>query len=120
MEMRKSGTRLLHLLAAVMVGYMACLLTGWFSLAWIDGGAIMKLIFLMVGGFVIGAIACRNPLFARRRYLLATCAFMAALTLWMPVIFVTCGFALLGVPLLGLYSLAGWRVSGTLKVSPGK
>ncbi|MES2757868.1 MAG: hypothetical protein V4693_10880 [Pseudomonadota bacterium] len=117
MDRLKSGTRWLQLAAATVVGYLVSLVTALFSLAWIDGAAIVKLIFLLVGGFVIGAVARRVPLFAARPYLLATCAFLAALTLWIPVIFVTYGFALIGVPLLGLYSgavLAGWRVSEKL------
>jgi hypothetical protein len=106
-----------RLLAAIVVGFLACLANAWICLAGIDAGSAAKFTAVLVGGFAIGAIACRVQLFAGLRRVLAICAFVAALTIWIPVIFVTYGFALVGVPVLGLYSLAvlaGWRVSESI------
>ncbi|HZX28893.1 MAG TPA: hypothetical protein VFF16_17600 [Telluria sp.] len=105
--------RLAHTFAAAVVGYSVSLATAWFCLFWLETGAVWRFAALMLGGLIIGAAASRLPWFADRRAQLATCAFLAALTLWLPVVVVTFGFALLGVPFLALYALAvlaGWRL----------
>ena len=102
------------LILAITVGYSSNLLYVWFCIAWIDVNMITRVIIFLSGGILIGALACRLKLFDGRRSLLAICAFFAALTLWLPVIIATYGFAILGTPILALYSFAvtvGWRTS---------
>lgn len=100
--------------AGVLVAaYFVHLLNVWVWLAGIDAIAYLKFIGLLLSGLGIGALASRLEFLSGLRYPLAVCAFLAALTFWLPVVLVTYGFALIGVPLLGLYSflfVAGWRL----------
>lgn len=101
--------------ACVLVAaYLVHLLNVWVWLAGIDATAYLKFIGLLLSGLGIGALASRLECLRGLRYPLAVSAFLAALTFWLPVVVVTYGFALIGVPLLGLYSLlfvSGWHLS---------
>ncbi len=106
---------------AIPAAYLTHLITIWLCLAGIESYKEVKFGALLLSGFVIGAVACHLELFRGRRTAMAVSAFLAALTLWLPVILATYGFALLGVPLLGVYSLmvlAGWHVSAKLNTQP--
>lgn len=90
---------------SISVGYFINLLYVWVCIAWIEVDIIARVVVLLSGGFLIGASACRHRLFTGRSSLLAICACLAALTLWLPIIIATYGFALLGTPVLAIYGL---------------
>lgn len=117
----KHATSRVWKLLAIPAAYLMHLITIWLCVVWMESYNEVKFGAVFSGGFVIGAIACRFELFRGRRTAMAVSAFLAALTLWLPVILATYGFALLGVPLLGIYSLmvlAGWHVSAKLNKHP--
>lgn len=76
----KTSKHFARLWSVIGAGYVASLANGWICLAWIEASATIKFGALLFGGLVIGASACRIPLFSGRRKVLAVSAFMAALT----------------------------------------
>lgn len=96
----------------MLVGYvvsLANILTIFFLLDLIK---IFELVIMFGGGIAIGFGFSRVQAFRGLEKVFAFSAFLAALTFWMPMILATYGFALLAVPVLGLYSIAvliGWN-----------
>lgn len=101
-------------LLALLAGYIASLLAAVLAFRLVDGSSEANFAAILLAGVAIGYGFSRVPAFSRSRNIVATSAFLAALTMWVPVVIVTYGFALIGVPLLGLYSLAvmlGWKLA---------
>ncbi|MRV72074.1 hypothetical protein GJ700_10145 [Duganella sp. FT92W] len=107
-------SRTLQKILGFSISFVTFLANTWLCFAGSDFSLLVKFVFLLVSGALLGALAGNIKFFEGQRKQLAWAATVSAFILWIPVVVATYGFALLGIPLILLYGLAvhaGWQLS---------